>query len=481
MKRFLVPIATLVVSLVSLLGADATTQPEGAASTAVDPSKTPTGLSSSDWSGIREAYERNRHSIVANPDGTHQARNPGQAWLTRFDARGFTVTPDAGGWSWGLELLGFGEVTQILNEGGKISFIRGTGLTEWFVNNTRGLEQGWTLGKRPDSSDATEPLHLHLAVLGSLRPQVSGEGASVAFMNKTGGVQLTYNGLKAWDADGKTIHARFEENEAESPGLCVVVDDASATYPITIDPIAQQAYLKASNTGAGDYFGYSVTVSGDTVVVGAPNEDSGATGANGNQTDDSATDSGAVYVFVRNGAIWSQQAYLKASNTGAGDQFGSSVAVSGDTLVVGAPYEDSNSTGVNGNQSSNAAVDSGATYVFVRSGTIWSQQAYLKASNTGAGDYFGNSVAVSGDTVVVGAYKEASSATGVNGNQADNSAAQSGAAYVFVRSGAAWSQQAYLKASNNGVYAPNWFGCSVAVSGDTVVVGAEWEDGGQPE
>ena len=126
------------------------------------------------------------------------------------------------------------------------------------------------------------------------------------------------------------------------------------------------------------------------------------------------------------------------------------MAVSGDTVVVGALWEDSSATGVNGNQSDNSAADAGAAYVFVRSGTTWSQQAYLKASNTGAGDYFGCSVAVSGDTVVVGAYGEDSSATGVNGNQSDNSATDAGAAYVFVRSGTTWSQQAYLKASNTG-------------------------------
>jgi uncharacterized repeat protein (TIGR02543 family) len=141
--------------------------------------------------------------------------------------------------------------------------------------------------------------------------------------------------------------------------------------------------------------------------------------------------SGAAYVFVRNGATWSQQAYLKASNTGQSDYFGGSVSVSGDTVVVGASGEASSATGVNGNQSDNLAEDSGAAYVFVRNGATWSQRAYLKASNTGADDSFARSVSVSGDTVVVGASFEASSATGVNGNQSDNSSVPSGAAYVF--------------------------------------------------
>ncbi len=237
---------------------------------------------------------------------------------------------------------------------------------------------------------------------------------------------------------------------------------------------SQQTYLKASNPGVDDYFGIGVAISGETVVIGARFEDSNATGVNGVQSNNSAVDSGAAYVFVRSGTTWSQHAYLKASNTGAGDQFGWSVAVSGDIVVVGAWLEDSGSSGVNGNQSSNTAADSGAAYVFVRSGTVWSQQAYLKASNTDADDRFGYSVAVAGETVVAGAYAEDSSATGINGNQAGNTATDSGAAYSFVRSGTVWSQEAYLKASNTE--AGDHFGASVAASGDTLVVGANWED-----
>jgi hypothetical protein len=144
---------------------------------------------------------------------------------------------------------------------------------------------------------------------------------------------------------------------------------------------------------------------------------------------ESATDAGAAYVFVRSGTTWSQQAYLKASNTGISDSFGWSAAVSGDMVVVGAYHEDSSTTGVNSTPNE-SATDAGAAYVFVRSGTTWSQQAYLKASNTRAGDDFGISVAVSGDTVVVGADLEDSSTTGVNSTP-DESATNAGAAYVF--------------------------------------------------
>ncbi|MFH1378513.1 MAG: putative Ig domain-containing protein [Planctomycetota bacterium] len=237
---------------------------------------------------------------------------------------------------------------------------------------------------------------------------------------------------------------------------------------------SQQAYLKASNTNAGDVFGGSVAISGDTIVVEACGEDSYATGINGNQSDNSAIESGAVYVFVRNAGVWSQQAYLKASNTDSEDQFGSHVAISGNTIIVGARYEDSNATGINGNQSNNSASNSGAAYVFVRNTSVWSQQAYLKASNTEANDVFGWSVAISGDTIVVGARDEESNASGINGDQFNNYAGNSGAAYVYVRNAGVWTQQTYLKASNTG--SGDCFGCSVAISGDMIVVGAYSED-----
>ncbi|NJO82543.1 MAG: integrin, partial [Blastochloris sp.] len=213
-------------------------------------------------------------------------------------------------------------------------------------------------------------------------------------------------------------------------------------------PLVQQGYLKAFNTDSNDEFGWSVALDGDTLVVSAFLEAGGTSGVNGDGADNSTQRAGAVYVFVREGALWRQQAYLKASNTDTQDFFGSSVAIDGDTLVVGATVESSRATGVGGDQADNLARGSGAAYVFVRVGGFWRQQAYLKASNTDTEDFFGSSVAIDGDTVVVGSTGEDSGATGANGAGADNSARQSGAAYVFVRTGATWSQQAYLKASN---------------------------------
>jgi trimeric autotransporter adhesin len=249
----------------------------------------------------------------------------------------------------------------------------------------------------------------------------------------------------------------------------------SRTYDITVDRTAapsQRIYGKASNAQQNDQFGWSVALSGDTLAVGAPLEDSSATGVDG-ASNESARNSGAVYVFRRVGTAWQQEAYIKASNTELGDDFGWSVALSGDVLVVGAPFEDSNATGVNG-QNNNAATDSGAAYVFRRSGGIWAQEAYIKASNTGSNDAFGHAVAVSGDTVAVSAYLEDSSATGIGGDQGSGDASDAGAVYVFRHSGGTWAHEAYVKASNTGV--GDQFGHAVAISGDTLAVGARGED-----
>jgi hypothetical protein len=271
-------------------------------------------------------------------------------------------------------------------------------------------------------------------------------------------------GAQGEDSSATGVNGNQSNNSATDSGAAYVFVRSGTNW-------VQQAYLKASNARAFAHFG-SPAISGDTIVVGAWGESSNATGVNGNQANSSANAAGAAYVFVRNGTNWTQQAYLKASNTGAVDNFGdSAVAVDGDTIVIGAPQEDSGATGVNGNQSDNSATDSGAAYVFVRNGTNWSQQAYLKASNTGAGNLFGVSAAVSGDTIVIGAGLENSGETGVNGNQSNQGAPHSGAAYIFVRNGTNWIQQAYLKASNATAY--HYFGAAVAISHDTVVVGAD--------
>ena len=299
-------------------------------------------------------------------------------------------------------------------------------------------------------------------------------GKSVAISGETIVVGASHE-----DSNATGVNGDQTDNSASASGAAYVfvrTGGLTGTW-------SQQAYLKASNPTDGDVFGWSVAISGETIVVGANGEDSNALGVNGDQTDESFTLAGAAYVFTRTGGLtgtWSQQAYLKASNTDANDKFGSNVAISGETIVISTDLEDSNATGVNGIDTNGSMLNAGAAYVFVRAGGLtgtWSQQAYLKASNTNPQDFFGISCDIDGETIVIGATHEDSNATGVNGDETDNSMSIAGAAYVFVRTGGltgTWSQQAYLKASNSE--GDDWFGADVGIHGDTIVVGATKED-----
>ena len=312
----------------------------------------PAGLEKSEWKSIRAAHDGWLHEF-REVDGGWQARNPGQQWITTFDGRGFLATPAAASWTWGLELKSYGTkssqwvveaAAESLAAGQRLTYHWQSGLEEWFVNDERGLEHGYTVPGHPAGARKGEALVFTLATLGNLRPSVASDRQTVHFRDETGAPVLHYSGLKVWDADGKILPSRFEQSAGME--FLLVVEAAGARYPVTIDPIAQQAYVKASNPAAGDRFGCAVAVSGDTVVVGANAEDSSSPGVNGTPNE-SASNSGAAYVFVRSGSTWSQQAYLKASNPGVDDLFGTSVAVSGDTVVVGARGEDSSTPGVN--------------------------------------------------------------------------------------------------------------------------------------
>ena len=274
------------------------------------------------------------------------------------------------------------------------------------------------------------------------------------------------------------VNASYMVQSCDASGTCA----DSAVITATTAMLNAIGYFKASNTGASDYFGASVALSadGNTLAVGAYGEDSTATGINGDQSDNTAESSGAVYLFSRTDSNWSQQAYIKASNTNTADFFGHRLTLSadGNTLAVGAYGEDSSARGINGDQSDNTAESSGAVYLFSRTDSNWSQQAYIKASNTDTADFFGHRLTLStdGNTLVVGAYGEDSSARGINGDQSDNTAASSGAVYLFSRFDSSWSQQAYIKASNTDKV--DHFGQSVALSadGNTLAVGAPGED-----
>ncbi len=287
------------------------------------------------------------------------------------------------------------------------------------------------------------------------------------------GVSLALSG------DGNTLVAGARLEDSAATGVDGDQDDNSArnagaayVFRRTPDgPWKLDAYLKASNTGRGDQFGFAVAVSddGDTLAVSANLEDGATEGIDGDGRDDSMENSGAVYIFSRENENWTQQAYIKSSNPGEledGDGFGYALSLSGDgnTLAVGATGEDSAATGIDGDQSDNSAGGSGATYVFVREGDRWSQEAYLKAANANATDLFGLSISLSddGDTLAISALDEDGASRGVDG-PVDEGARGSGAIYVFTRTAGDWAQQSYLKASNAG---RNDAFSMVALSGD---------------
>lgn len=287
----------------------------------------------------------------------------------------------------------------------------------------------------------------------------------------------------ALSGDGNTlvVGAAGEGSATTDPDNDAASDaGAVSVFVRTGSGWTHQAYLKASNIGEQDLFGHRVALSddGDTLAVAAIFEDGSSKGVGG-LINEGATNSGAVYIFVRDGADWDHQAYVKATNTEADDFFGSSIALSsdGDTLAIGAANEDSGAAGVGGDQTNNGVSASGAVYVYIRTNTVWQYQAYVKATNTDAGDNFGNSVALSadGDWLAVGAPGEASNATAPKGDQNNNSKPRSGAVYIYERTNATWDDRVYIKAFNSDSF--DSFGESVALSAaaDTLAVGAPGE------
>lgn len=245
----------------------------------------------------------------------------------------------------------------------------------------------------------------------------------------------------------------------------------------------QVAFIKASNSQQGTRFGFALDLSDDgkVLVVGAPGEDSLSSGINsiGNFSAGLNYDSGAAYVFRENNSIWSEQAYIKASNSGELDGFAWDVSLSGngEHLAVGAYKEKSAATGINGNQLDDSLYNAGAAYIFSHQNNNWSQHAYIKASNTGYGDGFGNAVSLNedGSILAVAARNERSSATGINGDELDNSlGGDGGAVYIFNRTHTNWMQEAYIKASTSS---GKHFGNTVSLSdsGDQLAVGAYHE------
>ncbi|WP_289032083.1 cadherin-like beta sandwich domain-containing protein [uncultured Paraglaciecola sp.] len=236
----------------------------------------------------------------------------------------------------------------------------------------------------------------------------------------------------------------------------------------------QQAYLKPSHVEIKDYFfGYSVDIYNDTIAIGAPRESSDATGINGDQTNTLSEYSGAVYVFKRSNHAWSQDAYIKPLVNNAQDLFGSDLSLFENTLAVGSDFEDSDGQGINSLANNDDALNSGAVWVFVDENSTWSQQVFIKSSNSHAGQRFGVAVDVFNDNLLVGAFADNSDSTGINGDSANSNASTSGAAYMFERTQGSWQQSHYIKASNTD--SNDQFGTCVAMTKNQFVIGASGE------
>ena len=380
------------------------------------------------------------------------AANPGQHLRTWISNEGIELasgsnTPEGTApWSVKLRLrgIGRGETMAAVAAGGasgkgnRVEIEHhATAVTQWFENLNGGLEQGFTLHTAP--AGTVGEVVILLDRTGTLQPLEMGDRTGVSFADAAGKEMLHYSGLRAWDAAKRPLAARMEVRTAGA--LALIVADAGARYPVTIDPLFANVEARlVEESVAYDSFGSSVALCGDTALVGAPYDDTAA-----------GFDAGSAYVFVRDGALWTQQAKLSAGDAAAYDYFGSAVALAGDTALVGARGD-----------AKSAGSDAGSAYVFTRDGSTWVQQAKLTAADAAEGDRFGAAVALAGDTALIGAWGD-DTAAGTN----------AGSAYAFVRSGTGWSQQAKLSAGD--AEADDNFGNAVALSGDTALIGA-WGD-----
>lgn len=394
---------------------------------------------------LRRARAEEHHRLVPDGDAWSAATSSSSS-RARFSTAGIEITGKSSkevAWSFRLSLTAWGRGATTIEVPPGAATVDGTrfeirraALTEWYVNDERGCEQGFTLDAPPPVGAIPGDVRLVLAVAPEFSVEVFETGRGARFTATTTGAHVLYDGLRAWDARGRELDARLE---AEAGTLALLVDDTDAAYPVTIDPWiwSLDAIFRADpREWSYEFFGDQVAVAGDTALVRASRDHT------------TGSDSGTVYVFTRSGSAWDLNAKL-TSEAGVDESFGVSLAIEGDTMLVGA-------------RGSSATLDPGATYVYVRAGTGWSRQATLIGFDAEYGDSFGGAVAVDGDTVLVGASGD------------DDAGEGSGAVHVFTRTGTSWEQQAKLLADDGAE--GDQFGMAVALDGDTALIGAPGDD-----
>ncbi len=417
----------------------------------VTPDKTPQGIAPEAWSRMMAEVQARTYAPRSGPGGSLLAANPAQHLDARFTPRGVVITPRqsvasamharataAPGAPFQLRTRSIdGKPAPTITPVAAANRVeyRGSGYTEWYVNDAGGMEQGWTLAA--PAAGGRAPL-IRVGVSGART--VAEDAGTIRIEDHQGKLRYRYAGLKVTDAGQRVLPAQLR---LVRPGLIeIAVDDRGAQYPLTVDPsitVTQAVTLSDPAATSNDLFGNAVAVNGDTVVVGAYANKGGLY-------------QGAAYIYSRNqggAGAWGLAASLSDPAASNGDNFGTSVAVDGDTVVVGA-------------QGSSGA--QGKAYIYSRNqggAGVWGLAASLSDPPASSGAQFGSAVAVNGDTVVVGAY----------------TAGTGGAAYVYSRgpSGAGsgsgvWSLAASL--ADPAAASGDEFGSAVAVYGDTAVVGA---------
>lgn len=268
--------------------------------------------------------------------------------------------------------------------------------------------------------------------------------------------ELDYFGFSVAISGDYAIVGAYQEDEDATGGNFLNRAGSAYIFKNNAGTWYQVQKIVASDRGADDNFGFSVAISGDYVIVGAYQEDHDLSG------DNNLDYAGAAYIFKNNAGIWSEVQKIVASDRDAWDEFGRSVAISGDYAIVGAYADDHDVTG------GNSFADAGSAYIFKNNAGIWSQVQKIVASDRGENDYFAWSIAISGDYAILGAFNEDHNVTG------GDSLSEAGSAYIFKNNSGTWSQVQKIIASDRDI--EDWFGYSVAISGDYIIVGAYQED-----
>ncbi|MFN0110096.1 MAG: BACON domain-containing protein [Blastocatellia bacterium] len=401
------------------------------------------------YSSLAAAYQTARYAVSSPVSNMGKApvdktapyaQNPRQHFNSYFTPEGAHLYVGASRVSLQLTAAGYGEQLTAVGSGevktqnNRVEIAHHPAIKEWFVNKPDGLEHGFTLAAPLSDKRDSEMLRLKLSVKGNLVARAVSDGQALSWHDDKGAEVLNYSGLKVTDADGKSLAARMT---AERGNVIFEVDDRGANYPVTIDPtFTAHSKLNRPDEEA-DSFGAAVATNGATIVVGAPQTDAGALNS-----------TGAAYIFAREGSLWAFRQKLLSAGLRANDRFGSSVAMSGSTIVVGTP----------GFDSSPSVANTGSAYVYAFNNGAWIIQQILVQPSPQAGEGFGQSVAIDGNTVVVGCPV-------FTNNR--------GRVAVFTAVGGGWQFRENL---NFQPQDGDQFGASVSVSGNTIVAGIPLRD-----